>query len=286
VSAPSPPASTTPVTVEAPPADPTTPPASSAASASAANRGVEDVVGPQDVLSITLPGSDYSGLYTVGTDGTFEFPLVGRVPAAGLPLRAVEADLARRLSDGYFRDPQLTVAMAQSRSRRIFIVGEVRSPGSYPLTGGLTLLEALAQAGAPTADASPTAIVLRTGGAPPNVRPGVPGQVDAAEVLQVDLTTLQSGSAAENILLRDGDAVFIGRAEPMRVFVFGEVRAPGVYPVPRGTTVLQAMELAGGALDRRSTGQVTIVRWVSGKKVEVKARLDERVLSGDSIVVP
>ena len=101
----------------------------------------------------------------------------------------------------------------------------------------------------------------------------------------MDLSRLQSGSPAENVPLRDGDAVFVGRTEATRVYVFGDVRTPGVYPLPRGSTVLQALELAGGALDRKSTGQVTIVRWVSGKKMEIKARLEDTVQSGDSIVV-
>lgn len=244
--------------------------------------GTDYVVGPQDVLSISLwDWPDYSGKYSVETDGTFAFPVVGRVPAAGLNLRDLEADLKRRLAEGYFRDPQVSVAVEQYRSQRIFIVGEVRSPGNYPLTAGMTLIEALAHAGSLTAEASPNAIVVRNGSG----RAGAQGQPDGAEVLQVDLKKLESGLMAENIALQDGDTIFVARAERTRVFVFGEVKNAGVYPIEPGMTVLQALALAGGVTDRGSTKGVKIVRWVNGKKVEIKVKLDDMVQPGDTIVV-
>ena len=88
------------------------------------------VVGPQDVLSITVwDQADLSGKFTVEADGSFNFPLIGRVQAGGLTLRAIEAELKKRLADGYFKNPQLTVAVDTYRSQRVFIVGEVRVAG-------------------------------------------------------------------------------------------------------------------------------------------------------------
>jgi len=243
-------------------------------------------LGPNDVLAISVQDSPaYSGDYRVGADGGFDFPLIGRVTAAGLRARELEAELTRRLADGYLVNPRVSVTLSESRSQRIFVVGAVRRPGSFAFTSGLTLFEALAQAGSYTDDAGRTAFVLRTGGARPAAAQGAPAQVEPAEVLEVDLTKLSSRSAAENVQLREGDAVFVSRGEAMRVFVFGDVRQPGVHAVPPGTTVLQALALAGAPLDGRSNGRVTIVRWVSGRKVETRASLDEPVLPGDSIVV-
>src|SRR5438105_1269471 len=70
------------------------------------------IVGPQDVLTITsYDQADLSGKFTVETDGTFTYPLIGRFKAGGLTLRNVEEGLKNRLkSDGYFRNPQITVA--------------------------------------------------------------------------------------------------------------------------------------------------------------------------------
>ena len=63
------------------------------------------VIGPPDVLAITIWNQeDLTGRYTVEIDGTFTFPLVGRVTAAGLTLRDFEEELKRLLADGFFKN--------------------------------------------------------------------------------------------------------------------------------------------------------------------------------------
>ena len=245
----------------------------------------EYVVGAQDVLTITVWDSpDLSGKFTVETDGSFTFPLIGRVKAGGLTLRQCEAELKKKLADGYFKNPQVSVAVESYRSQRIFIVGEVRNPGTYPLTGDMTLIEAIARAGSTTQSASPEALVVR---APPGKAasgPLLPGQAES-EVLKVDLKELQSGALSQNIALRDGDTIFVSRAES--IYVFGQVRSPGAYALQSAdTTVLQALSLAGGVTDRGATNRIKIVRVVKGEKQEVKVKLTDLVLPGDTIIVP
>src|SRR5438128_1522795 len=127
----------------------------------AADQTVDYVVGPHDVLTITVwDQTDLSGKFAVEADGTFTFPLIGRLKAGGLTLREVEQALKQRLTDGFFKNPQVTVAIEQYRSQRIFIVGEVRQAGTYPLTGDMTLIEALARAGSTTATAGGEALVV------------------------------------------------------------------------------------------------------------------------------
>jgi polysaccharide export outer membrane protein len=63
------------------------------------------------------------------------------------------------------------------------------------------------------------------------------------------------------------------------------VKAPGAYPVVKGTSVLQALSLAGGVTDRGSTGRVKIVRAVEGKNREIKAKLTDVVEPGDTLIV-
>src|SRR5437764_12852992 len=85
------------------------------------------VIGPQDVLAIQVfDQADLGGKYTVETDGTFSFPLIGRVTAGGMTLRNLETELKKKLADGYFRNPQVTVGVEQYRSQRVFVMGEVR----------------------------------------------------------------------------------------------------------------------------------------------------------------
>ena len=72
--------------------------------------------------------ADLGGKFTVEADGTFSFPLIGRITAGGLTLRSFEGELKTKLADGYFRNPQVTVAVEQYRSQRVFVMGEVRAP--------------------------------------------------------------------------------------------------------------------------------------------------------------
>ena len=243
------------------------------------------IVGPQDVLAITLyDQQDLSGKYTVEADGTFTFPLIGRVKAGGLSLRDVEQALRLALADGFFRNPQLSVAVEQYRSQRVFVMGEVRNPGPYPLVSDMTLIEALARAGSTTEHAAGEALIVRSSAASPTSGPVLPAQDGGAEVLRVDVKALQSGQLSSNARLRDGDTIFVPRAE--LVYVFGQVNRPGSYALQRGTTVLQALSLAGGITDRGATGRIKIVRLEKGKTVEVRVKLTDLVRPGDTIIVP
>ena len=242
------------------------------------------VVGAQDVLTINVfDQADLSGKFTVEADGTFTFPLIGRVKAGGLTLRDVEAELKRRLADGYFKNPQLSVTVDQYRSQRVFVVGEVRQPGTYPLTGDMTLIEALARAGSTTDQAGGEALIVRPPAGRSADAPVMPDQAEA-EVDRIDLKSLQSGTSLFKVPLRDGDTIFVPRAET--VYVFGQVRNPGAYPVARATTVLQVLSLAGGVTDRGSTARIKIIRVIDGQKKEIKAKLNDPVQPGDTVMVP
>jgi polysaccharide export outer membrane protein len=243
------------------------------------------IIGPQDVLTITVWNQiGLSGKFSVETDGTFTFPLIGRLKAGGLTLREVEHALKQRLADGFFRNPQVSAAIEQYRSQRIFIVGEVRQPGAYPLTGDMTLIEALARAGSMSATAGEAAIIVRPPAGASVAAPMLPTLAPGADVTRVDIKDLQGGSPGSNVMLRDGDTVFVPRAES--VYVFGHVKNPGSYAIQKDTTVLQALSLAGGVTDRASTSRIKVVRLVGTEKVEIKIKLNEVVHPGDTVLVP
>ena len=261
-------------------------------------------IGVRDVLEISVFNqADLSGRYTVETDGAFSFPLIGRVTAAGRTVEELEAALRTRLLDGYFRDPRVTVAVAEYRSRQVFVMGEVRSPGAYPLAADTTLIEVLSLAGSLTSQASGVAIVVRAngtpsggasdeppfandGGSPPPPAAGDAGRPLPAdsETVRVNLRDLEGGDLSRNIVLRDGDTVFVPRAETF--YVFGEVRSPGSFPIQEGLTVLQALSLAGGANEFAALNRITILRMVDGEQVEIRVKLDDLVQSDDTIRVP
>jgi polysaccharide export outer membrane protein len=240
-------------------------------------------VGAQDVLTVTVYDQpDLSGKFKVEADGAFTFPLVGRVPAAGQTLHTIEAELTKRLSDGYLKNPQVTVAVESYQSQRIFILGEVRAPGSYTLSGDMTLIEALSRAGSTTPAASDQILIVRP--APGKATgPTMPDLASDSTVLKINIRDLQEGDLTKNAALRDGDTIVVPKAQA--VYVFGQVKAPGAYAVSKGTSVLQALSLAGGVTDRGSTGRVKIVRTVEGKNREIKAKLTDVVEPGDTLIV-
>jgi polysaccharide export outer membrane protein len=228
---------------------------------------------------------ELSGKFTIGDDGILSFPLVGQLTVAGRVASEVETELTTRLADGFLKDPRVSIEIQQYLSQRIFVIGEVRSPGPIPLTGAMTLLEALARAGSLTEQAGGEVVVLRP--AADRVADGsgplAPGQNGATELGRTSVQELRSGKLAANLVLRDGDTIFIPRSEPF--FMLGQVRNPGAYTAQSGLTILRAISMAGGTTSLGSTGKIRIVRIVDGVKKEFKAKLDDGVKAGDTIFV-
>jgi polysaccharide export outer membrane protein len=240
------------------------------------------MIGPNDRLRITVWNqNDISGEYNVERDGTFTFPLIGRVDASGLTLGKLEAELRRLLADGFFTNPQVTAAIVEYRSKRVFVMGALREPGTYQMTADMSLIEALAKAGSTTPDAADHALIIRSKNAQ---GPVLPGQDEAAEVTKVDLRRLNGGQLSSDVIIRDGDTVFVPRA--LTVYVYGQVRRPGSYPIGQDTTVLQALSLAGGVSEYGASNRVRLLRVVDGKEQELRVKLSDAVQPGDTVVVP
>ena len=247
------------------------------------------VVGPQDVLNITSQDDPaLNGKFTVEADLTFTFPVMGRIRAGGLTLREVESQLQAKLVDeGFFKDPQIMVSIEQYKSQKVFIVGEVRSPGAYALSGDMRLVEALALAGSTLPTAAGEVVIVPAGTDSMMVKPASIDEAEAsgAPVVRVNLRELQNGAFQQNVQLNGGDTVFVLKAE--NIYVFGQVKNPGAYPLQQDvTTVLQGLALAGGVTDRGATSRVEIVRSVNGEQKKIKVKLEDALLPGDTIVVP
>lgn len=244
------------------------------------------IIGPQDALIVTsYDQPELSGRFIVEADGTFTYPLIGRVPAGGMTLRDIEAGLEWRLKEqGFLTDPQIMVAIAEYKSQKIFIVGEVREPGAYPLTGDMRLIEALARAGSTLPTASGEVVIVRAGESGAGESHAAGSGHPQEHAARVNLRDLEDGQLLPNVALRGGDTVFVLRAQD--VFVFGQVRNPGAYPLPKNTMVLQALSLAGGITDRGTTSRMKVVRTIGGETKEFKVLPTDFVQPGDTIVVP
>jgi polysaccharide export outer membrane protein len=244
------------------------------------------VVGPNDVLAVTVFNQpQLTGKYVVEADGMFTFPLLGRVSVGGLTLRAVEDHLRERLAKGYLKDPQVSVVIEKYRSQHVYVMGEVRQPGAFELSGPITLVEALARAASTTDRAGNEALIVRSSnGAVPDAATveSASGSTDAP-VIRVNLQSLQTGTLSQNVALWPGDTVFVPRAEP--VVVSGHVKTPGEYFLRRSMTVRQVIALAGGVTERGSTRRIQILRLQDGVEKTISADLKDQVQPGDTIVV-
>jgi len=238
-------------------------------------------VGPTDILKITVFNEpDLSITVRIDDDGSIAYPLLGRLPVAGRTVRDIEEMVRKLLLDGYVRNPQVSVEVEQFRSRTIFIVGEVRNGGKYPLQGEMTLLEVLALAGSVTPEASSEISVLR-----PKTKTiaGPSSPDDAVEILRANLEDMKTGKMSANIPLQDGDTIYVPAAE--RFYVSGLIRNPGSFKYVRGITVQQAIAVAGGLTDRGSDRGVKLRRVTGDKQKLIDVKLTDIILPGDTIIV-
>lgn len=119
-------------------------------------------VGPLDVLNITVfKVDDLTKTVQVSESGSFAFPLVGDIPAAGRTVSEIERDLAAKLGGNYLRNPQVTVLVKEYNSHRITVDGAVNKPGVFPMQGPMSLLQSIAMAGGMQEVAEGTILVFR-----------------------------------------------------------------------------------------------------------------------------
>jgi len=103
-------------------------------------------LGPADQLRVTVFGhDDLSNQYTVASNGTISFPLIGDIDAAGLTVTEFQRITEQRLAEGYLKSPRVTAEIMTFRP--FYILGEVARAGEYPYTNRLTVLNAIATAG-------------------------------------------------------------------------------------------------------------------------------------------
>lgn len=238
-------------------------------------------VGVTDVLKITVFNEEaLTGSFRIDDDGSISYPMLGRISVAGKSVREIEEQIRTALLDGWVRRPEVAVEVEQFRSRTLFIMGEVRTPGKYPLQGDMTLLEVLALAGSVTSEASADVRILR----PRDQKVDGPAKPDdSVEVLRVNLDDMNSGKMSANIVLQDGDTVYVPTAE--RFYVSGHVRTPGSFKFVRGLNVQQAIAVAGGLTERGSSRGIRVRRLVGNEQKLIEVKLTDLVEAGDTIII-
>ena len=154
-------------------------------------------LGPGDVIDVKVyREAELSGVYRLGSDGAFTFPLVGEVRAEGLsPVELADA-LTERLREGYIRSPQVTVFVKEFNSKKIFVLGEVNKPGTFKFEDNMSIVQAITLAGGFKTLAAKNRIVLTR-------------VVDGAEQkYEVPVERIGQGRE-QNLLLQPGDIVYV-----------------------------------------------------------------------------
>ena len=207
-------------------------------------------VGPYDLLAVSVYRSpELTRTVRVATDGTIGLPLLeARIQAAGL----MPEELAERVAEALKRerilvDPIVEVTVAEYASRPISVMGAVRRPLTFQASGRVTLLDALARAEGLAEDAAAEILVTLPAREARGAGPGAEGSRRTPEVRRIPVKELIDEARPEwNLELHGGEVVRVPEAG--KIFVVGNVRRPGSYPVPdpEDATVLKMIALAEG----------------------------------------
>lgn len=127
----------------------------------AATLGEDYRIAPMDTLKISVfQVPDLSGEFEVDLTGNIGMPLIGNVQAVDKTAQQLKAELTRRLGAKYLQNPDVNVGVKTSTRHSVTVDGAVRQPGSVPITGPMTLMQAIAQARGTDETANPRRVAI------------------------------------------------------------------------------------------------------------------------------
>lgn len=236
----------------------------------------EYLVGVGDILKISVyDHPDLDTISRVSGNGNIHIPLIGNVNVKNISTEQLSIKLEHLFADGYLVNPKVNVFVEEFRSKKAIILGKVRRPGLYELSGPTTLLELISKAGGLTNDASNSATIKRSDLSGKN-----------KNLITVDLVTLlEHGDVSQNIMLQNEDSVFIAKAG--MAYVTGEVKKPNAYKVEKDSTILKFVTIAGGFTGKAAENRIKLIRIINGHKNELKnVSMDTKIKTDDIIIVP
>jgi polysaccharide export outer membrane protein len=161
----------------------------------------------------------------VRPDGKISLPLIGDVPAVGLTLTQLDAEITQRYTL-YVRDPQVSVMIKRFGGNKVIVLGDIARPGVYNFTGTIRLIEALALAGDCTKYAVRNNIIIIRGDIHKNPT------VISANLLAF----LKDAKIRENVLIQPQDVIFVPRSLIGNIRSFLDEISPIIDSVYKGKT--------------------------------------------------
>ncbi len=221
------------------------------------------LLGPGDVLSIYVhdePDISRDNI-AVRFDGYITYFLVGDIFVTGKSLLELDYLITESLQK-FIYEPDVTVFLSQSNSKKYVILGGIEQQGVYPLTSATRLTDAIHTAGGLMRSRQ------RGGGARTNNRPDeILADLSAAYIvrgnqrLAVDLESIYfQGNASQDIYLQPDDYVYVPLKSIQNIYVLGEVETQSVISSGRSITLIEALAAAGGVLSSAKKSDIRVLR--------------------------
>jgi polysaccharide export outer membrane protein len=231
-----------------------------------------------DLITVRIFGSsEYGPTVRVGLDGTIQLPLIGSVQVEGLTVHQAQSLIAERLiSAGMYRDPQVTIQIAESPNQTATIIGELH--GVVAIIGERRLYDVLAAVGSGGFSSTATTVVLGGSGLPTTAshiitinRPGV------AQPITVDLGTNPEKSAEANIPIFPRDTIVVPRVGV--IYLLGAFKNQGAIPLTQNSpmTLMKVAALTGGSGFEGKQGDLRIVRSIGTTRQVIRVDLNKVV---------
>ena len=237
---------------------------------------IETMIGVGDTLRITVYQNPDLTVESarISETGQINFPLIGSVTVGGLTISAAEARIAKALRDGGFvLRPQVNIQVGTIRSSVVSVLGMVAKPGRYPIdVVGTKASEMIAMAGGVSTGGGDIVTLVGT-------RNGRSIKVD------IDLpTVLQAGKSELDITVDNGDILFVDHAPT--AYIYGEVQKPGMFPLQRGMTLMQALAQGGGLTAKGTQRGIKVHRRDANGKVNIlDLGLNDSIVRDDVIYI-
>ncbi len=242
-------------------------------------------IGPEDLIEISVFEEEkLNKTVRVSSQGNISLPLLGILRVKGLTANELEKEIRELLAEKYLQNPHVGVFIKEYRSQRITVMGAVEKPGPYDVTGQKMILGVLGMAGGLKEDAGPLLFLIR----PPQPEEEVSsGEKDTGAIkpntFVIDLEELLvKGDLTLNLPLIHGDVINIPISG--KIFVGGEVRSPGGFPLKgKKVTVSQAIAMAQGLKPEAKGGEAKIFRYLGkGSEREILSADVYSIQKGES----